>query len=181
MCSSGDAHLQLGDSVRRKAVANFTIRQIEWWVIGKTGDSSIRSPRAVETVLMPLFSTRYLVIGSDSTGCTAIDSFQIFIRSLKSVNLADAFSPNDDGANDWFFPQTSKDVVQIKAFRIFNRWGELVFERLNFEANRPELGWNGIFKNTLQPAEVYAWTLEATFLDKTSTAEPIKGSVFLVR
>lgn len=177
----GDEILQLGDSSRRKAVANFTIRQIEWRVVGKTGDSSIRSPRSVQTVLMPLFPTRYLVIGSDSTGCAALDSFQIFIRSLKSINLADAFSPNDDGANDWFFPQTSKDVVQIKAFRIFNRWGEMVFERLNFEANRPELGWNGVFKGTLQPNEVYAWTLEATFLDKTATSEPLKGSVILVR
>jgi gliding motility-associated-like protein len=177
----GDAILQLGDSLRRKAVANFLIRQIEWRVIGKTSDSSIRSPRSTETVLMPLFATRYLVIGSDSTGCTALDSFQIFIRALKSVNLADAFSPNSDGANDWFFPQTSKDVVQIKTFRVFNRWGEMVFERLNFEGNRPELGWNGIFKDALQPAEVYAWTLEAAFMDKTSTPEPLKGSVILVR
>lgn len=177
----GDAYLQLGDSIQRKAVANFSIRQIEWRVVGKTGDSSIRSPRAVQTVLMPLFPTRYLVIGSDSTGCTAKDSFQIFIRALKSVNVADAFSPNSDGANDWFFPQTSKDVVQIKAFRVFNRWGEKVFERLNFEANRPELGWNGIFKDVPQPAEVYAWTLEAAFLDGTSTSEPLKGSVILVR
>ena len=177
----GDETLQLGDSLRRKAVTNFTIRQIIWQAVGRTGDSSIRSPRSVATVLMPLFATRYLVIASDSTGCSAKDSFQIFIRSLKSTNLADAFSPNGDGANDWFFPQTSKDVRQIKTFRVFNRWGEKVFERTNFESNRPELGWNGTFKDVLQPAEVYAWTLEAVYLDNTTTAEPLKGSVILVR
>ena len=48
-------------------------------------------------------------------------------------------------------------------------------------ANRPELGWNGVFKDALQAAEVYAWTLEADYLDNTSTPEPLKGSVTLVR
>ncbi|NJN35283.1 MAG: hypothetical protein HC817_14575 [Saprospiraceae bacterium] len=71
--------------------------------MNRSNDSSISNPRAIETYFKPFFATRYWLIASDSTRCEAKDSFQIFIKSNKNVKLADAFSPNADGANDWFF------------------------------------------------------------------------------
>ncbi|NJN35282.1 MAG: hypothetical protein HC817_14570 [Saprospiraceae bacterium] len=81
------------------------------------------------------------------------------------------------------FPQSAGDaaVTNIIVFRVFNRWGNKVFERYNFNPNVPEMGWDGIFKGQQQPSDVYTWMLEAEFLDKTKTPEPLKGSVFLVR
>jgi large repetitive protein len=179
--AGSDYELDLGDSLRRRALANFPIRQILWKAFDGSGDTSIRQPRSVESYFKPFLMTRYQVIASDSIGCEAKDSFRIAIRRIKKVSLPDAFSPNNDGANDWFYPQTSKDVAEIKVFRIFNRWGEMVFERSNFKGNQEDLGWNGMYKGKEQPADVYAWYVEAAFIDGTKSDDPLKGSVHLVR
>jgi hypothetical protein len=44
-----------------------------------------------------------------------------------------------------FYPR-GKGVYTIKNFRIFNRWGEMVFEKTNFQANDANAGWDGTFK-----------------------------------
>jgi hypothetical protein len=52
------------------------------------------------------------------------------------------------------------NIATLKYFRIYNRWGQLVFE-----TNIKGLGWNGIFKNKPGVTDVYSWTLEAIGTD----------------
>jgi gliding motility-associated-like protein len=175
--AGADVSISLGDSLRRRAVANFTIKTIRWQPI----ERGIHSPTTLETVLYPLQTTNYIVLATDSTGCEAQDSFRITVIPKKIVALADAFSPNNDGKNDYFFPQATKDVTLIHSFRVFNRWGKLVFERFDFPANMPELGWDGTLNEQNQQPDVYVWVLEAVYLDGEMSIESLKGSVQLVR
>ena len=48
-------------------------------------------------------------------------------------------------------------IRELKYFRVFNRWGQLVFE-----TNVLLQGWDGIFKGIPQVMDTYTWTLEAT-------------------
>jgi gliding motility-associated-like protein len=59
-------------------------------------------------------------------------------------------------------------------WKIYNRWGQVVFQ-----SNNPDYGWDGTFKGTAQPMDVYAYTLEATFFDGKKTTR--KGDITLVR
>ena len=59
-------------------------------------------------------------------------------------------------------------------FRIYNRWGEKVFE-----SHDQLLGWNGIYKGVLQEVDVYTYTVEATFVNGQTL--PLKGNITLLR
>ena len=66
-----------------------------------------------------------------------------------------AFSPNNDGVNDFLFPFKYCDDFKDLTFSIFNRWGELVFK-----SNLLSEGWDGVYKNISQELDSYIWTLE---------------------
>jgi gliding motility-associated-like protein len=66
-----------------------------------------------------------------------------------------AWTPNNDGHNDRLYPLTV-NIRELKYFRIFNRWGQMVFE-----TNAIGIGWDGMFKGQKQVIDVYTWTAEA--------------------
>jgi gliding motility-associated-like protein len=66
-----------------------------------------------------------------------------------------AWSPNRDGHNDRLFPLTV-NIRKINYFRIFNRWGQLMFETTIIGH-----GWDGVYKGLPQVADVYTWTVDA--------------------
>jgi gliding motility-associated-like protein len=82
---------------------------------------------------------------------------QPLLRS--DIFVPKAWSPNRDRHNDKLFPLTV-NIVELKYFRIFDRWGQLMFE-----TNEIGSGWDGIFKNKPQVMDVYTWTLEAVGID----------------
>jgi gliding motility-associated-like protein len=84
------------------------------------------------------------------------------------------FSPNSDGSNDVFAIFT--DNVSVKQFnlKIFNRWGEKVFE-----SNDHKQGWDGYYNGLLAPAGNYVYETSITYVD--GQTEKRKGSVMLVR
>jgi len=76
-----------------------------------------------------------------------------------------------DGANDVFM---IKGISIVKHMAIFSRWGQKVFET----GNRSE-GWDGRVKGTVQPMDVYAYTLDVEFFDGTKATK--KGDITLIR
>ena len=62
---------------------------------------------------------------------------------------------NGDGHNDYLFPFTV-NISQLKFFRIYNRWGQKVFE-----TNNTGRGWDGMYHGKPQSADVYTWVVEA--------------------
>jgi gliding motility-associated-like protein len=107
----------------------------------------------------PLFTydkqTQYLIRMMSTTGCVTIDTLLVNVGTEPAVFVPNAWSPNGDGHNDYLFPLTI-NVVKINYFRVFNRWGQEVFE-----TNIIGSGWDGNFRGKAQPMDVYTWTLEA--------------------
>lgn len=88
-------------------------------------------------------------------GCDSLFSFQPLniTKSLPfDVFLPTAFSPNGDGVNDILKPIYGRNVMIVE-FKIYNRWGELVYNGTS--------GWDGYFKTHLQPTGVYVYSLQA--------------------
>ncbi|HXH17625.1 MAG TPA: PKD domain-containing protein, partial [Chitinophagales bacterium] len=88
------------------------------------------------------------------------------------VDLPTAFTPNGDDHNDIFIVR-GEDIVKMR-LRIFNRWGELVFE-----SHDPAIGWDGTYKGKPQEMEVYDWLLNATLKNGQDVFK--KGNVTLLR
>ncbi|WP_163066341.1 gliding motility-associated C-terminal domain-containing protein, partial [Acinetobacter baumannii] len=70
-----------------------------------------------------------------------------------------AFTPDGDGINDVFYVQ-AKGVRNIKSLRVFNRWGEVVFEKTNILPNDVGSGWNGKIKGIAANPDVYVYICE---------------------
>ena len=80
--------------------------------------------------------------------------------------------------NDVFIIHGKPDT-QVNFFRIYNRWGELVFESSDFEVNDVNFGWNGRFHGELMDPAVFGWFTEVVFPD--GTVKQFKGNVTLLR
>jgi gliding motility-associated-like protein len=177
--AGGDLTVKLGESVFVQATMNFNPASVQWKSANPTW---IQTPKSASTWITPLRTQVFSVSGRTAVGCVATDTVQINVIPIKFVDCPSAFSPNNDGENDTFKPQCSKDVVRIRAFRVFNRWGAKIYERLNFNPHDPAmLGWDGNYNSVEQPVDVYSWYCEADFLDATTTATPMRGTVTLIR
>ena len=86
------------------------------------------------------------------------------MKAIRTVLVPTAFTPNQDGQNDRLLVH-GKDGAHIIVFKIFDRWGEQLYEQQDFPINDPVIGWDGTFKGQQMNSGVYIWTLEVEFID----------------
>ena len=118
----------------------------------------------------------YIVNVKNIYGCEAADTIQIKVFCEDTqVFVPNAFTPDGDGINDVLMVR-GKGIVSVKFFRIFNRWGELIFEKSNFPPNNLSFGWNGKIRGVSGPPDVFVYTAEVvcengtTFIYKGNTS-----------
>ncbi len=140
------------------------------WAFGDGDSSTQRNP--IHEYADTGFISPCLTI-TDNNQCTATYCKELEIYFIGVVDVPNGFSPNGDGMNDVLYVRGFG--VETMEFKVFNRWGELVFE-----SDRLDLGWDGTYKSKAQEMEVYVYTLEARFLDGTETGIR-KGNVTLLR
>jgi len=121
----------------------------------------------------------YDVIVTNVYGCTAEDTINISTFCQGSqVFIPNAFTPDGDGINDILMVRAT-GIQSVLSFRIFSRWGELLFEKTNFPPNNPSYGWDGKIKGAVGPAEVYVYVAEVV-CDNMQTYT-FKGNVTLLK
>jgi len=127
----------------------------------------------------PRYTHVYYATGYDKNGCATTDSVTVYVRCNGDlVYIPNTFSPNGDGNNDYFFPR-GQGVDLMTAFRIFNRWGEMVFERNNILVNDEHAGWDGTFRGKELPPDVYVYIMQSRCEDGTTVQW--KGDITLMR
>lgn len=91
---------------------------------------------------------------------------------IAAADVPTAFSPNGDGSNEILYVRGA--AMETVDFRVYNRWGELVFQTTN-EA----IGWDGTYKGKPAEVDAYAFVLNVTFVNGTSLRKT--GNVTLLR
>lgn len=130
-------------------------------------------------IATPKQTTTYKVTASNEYGCSADDDVIIFVTCDNSqIFVPNTFTPNGDGNNDRFYPQ-GKGVSTIQRFRIYNRWGQLVYDVQNIQTNQELEGWDGTYKNEVLKPDVYVYIIDATCY--SGAPMQIKGDVSLIR
>ncbi len=115
-----------------------------------------------------------LKVITEPIGCTATDEIEVVKDCY--ADIPNAFTPNGDGDNDYFFPRTqlSNGVTNFK-MQVFNRWGQLIFETTKLDGR----GWDGRFNGQDQPMGVYLYLIDVGY--SNGRQEAYKGSVTLIR
>lgn len=127
----------------------------------------------------PANSTQYTVTVRNAAGCTAQDTVTVFITCNNgNIFLPNTFSPNGDGMNDVFYPR-GKGISLVKSLRIFNRWGQLVFERDNFPINDRSAGWDGTYGGQKLSPDAYIYLCDV--ICENNAEIQLKGDVTLLR
>lgn len=93
--------------------------------------------------------------------------------------IADAFTPNGDGANDVFTIPANACIQRINELTIYDRWGEVIYECHQVAAGEPLYGWDGRYRGQEAGAGVYAYKLEVALLN--GLVSKIRGRVLLIR
>lgn len=128
--------------------------------------------------ITPTNSQLYQLSVVDENGCKAETRIRVLVEKNRQIFVPTGFTPNGDGANDKLTVH-GIEGTEILSFKIFDRWGELVFVSDAFEANDLAAGWNGYFKGKPMSSNVFAWIVEARFSDGTLKLE--KGHSTLIR
>lgn len=125
-------------------------------------------------VASPTVTTMYILNGTSMNGCIVSDSVLITVepKCNGDVFIPSAFSPNNDLNNDVLYLRAN--CITTLDFRLYNRWGEKVFETNDFTQ-----GWDGKFRGKMCDSGVFVYYINAT----TEKGETInkKGNVTLVR
>ncbi|MEO6304441.1 MAG: PKD domain-containing protein, partial [Bacteroidia bacterium] len=135
-----------------------------YWNFGDGGFSTLQNPLH-----------NYLAVGFYNVTLIAINQFNCKdtadkdIKVISDIQFPNVFTPNPNGpnggsynpadlSNDVFFPYTSG--VSEYQLRIFNRWGELIFESRDIN-----IGWDGYFNGKLCQQDTYVWKASVKFFD----------------
>ncbi len=140
------------------------------WSNGQTGNTYTVSDSGLYCVKSSLDCKSF---------CT--DSFDVRTdcECTKSLFVPNAFTPNGDGQDDIFYPRSGADVKTIQSFRVYDRWGELMFDRENIYPSDPSNAWDGTYKNQKPLPDVYVWVVDATCENGILITK--KGSVTIIR
>ena len=116
---------------------------------------------------------------TDPNGCIAADSLKILVQKNRPLFIPNTFSPNADGSNDYFTIFGGPSARSIRLLRVFDRWGELLFEGKDLPIGSEPLGWDGSYKGQALPSATYIYYAEVEFID--GAIIPVKGDVNLLR
>jgi gliding motility-associated-like protein len=132
------------------------------------GLSTTTDPNPTAT---PTATTTYVLLVTDTSGCTSRDTVKITI--IGNVIPNDGISPNGDGINDiWIIPGIeafSNSLVQI-----YNRWGELLFSTDDYKSNK----WDGTFKGKALPVGTYYYVIN---LNSDLFKDPVTGPITILK
>jgi gliding motility-associated-like protein len=170
--------LKLGDEATLQPKLNIPqtlIEKIAWFPIEGLSCSDCLFP-----LVKPLKNQTYVLNITDVFGCLGSGFVNVRLDRQYDVFVPTAFSPNGDGTNDLLIVYANiKQVKSIRSFRIFNRWGSLMFEHLDFSPNESRIGWDGYFQGNQAIIGVYLYLVEVELID--GTVELVKGETALVR
>lgn len=169
-----DVMIRRGDSI--VLGQDITLQGAVQW----TPANFLSAPQALPTVAFPYSSLTYTLTITTPEGCSYRDELRVRVNEFnEEIYAPGAFSPDNDGHNDKFTIFGSASVRAIRRLYIFNRWGELLFDRSAMQPGSLASGWDGRFNGVEQPVGVYLYRAEIE-LEGGST-EWISGDFLLVR
>ncbi len=131
-------------------------------------------------IASPEYATDYELLVTDENGCTGEAFLRIIVEKDWPVHVPTGFTPNNDGTND-ILRVHGTNIQNVLVFRVYDRWGELVFEDLEYEYDASDVtrGWDGKFRDQALNPGVFIWFVQVEYVD--GTISDFKGNTTLIK
>jgi gliding motility-associated-like protein len=173
--AGGDHPIDLGDSVQIFVAANRSTRyKVKW-----SPPRGLSCDTCTTVWARPFETTIYTIAATDQNGCTERTETSVTVNKNIRVFVPTAFSPNDDGVNDKFAPFIGSNILKVNYFRVYDRWGSLLYQADNFAPNDPDIGWDGRLRGSRALTGVYVYVMALTLVN--GQVEAYQGDVSLIR
>ncbi|MFL5787683.1 MAG: PKD domain-containing protein [Flavisolibacter sp.] len=167
-----NVELLAGTSYQMKSQASSDVIKWSWTPSAYLSCSDCSNP-----FVMPMEPEVYKLKVTNNYGCTATDTMSIILFCRESsVFVPNTFTPNGDGKNDRFSIKGT-GIKLVKSFRIYNRWGNVVFEHNNFTIGDDKASWDGTYKGYKVSAGTYVYIAELSCNEKSFIQ---KGTITVV-
>ncbi len=170
--------LCLGDSLYITITSPNQISSV-WW----SGAKDLFCQNCIDTRVVLTKNSILEVEATSDQGCLARESLPVVVnrQCVAEVFIPNAITPaNGDGINDSFYVVGARNGLRVGSFRVFNRWGGLVYSRPSGIIGDETSGWSGIINGKPAPPGVYLYAVEIYFVGR---ANPLlfSGEFHLVR
>ena len=130
--------------------------------------------------LEPVSDFSVLVVATDtSSNCVARDFLNVDVIEDLDVFFPNVFSPNGDSFNEKFYPFRTKSTKLVKEFKIYDRYGQLLYSVSNFEPGIEDFGWDGKVRGRKLNPGVYTFYSVIEFINGEDVV--FKGAFTLIR
>lgn len=165
---------QVGGTIKLNTKSSPDVTNWKWFPAQWLSCASCSEPLAA-----PKDPITYSVTATNEGNCAATDKVTVnLICNNANVFLPNTFSPNGDGVNDVFYPRGS-GVFNVLSFKVFNRWGQVVFQKNGGGANNALDGWDGSLNGSPLQPDVYVYLIDVVCSNNTIFS--FKGNVSLIR
>ena len=142
------------------------------------GDS-VQCMTCQTTQVRPINSGYYKLKVTNQNDCIGYDSVYIQVNKYYDVFAPNVFSPNGDNVNDFFNIFGSSAVLHVESLKIFDRWGDLVYDGKFVPINNPLVGWDGRFRDKPMNPAVFTYVAKVKFID--GVIKDLAGEFTLVK
>ncbi|MEM1323498.1 MAG: gliding motility-associated C-terminal domain-containing protein [Bacteroidota bacterium] len=170
-----DQTIIVGDTVQLGAMVHSSIGDSLVW----TPAFQLSCTNCIDPLAFPIESTTYTISVTNTDGCTDEDEVRVFVEKDYQVFFPNSFTPNGDNQNDRYTAYGDDNIVLIQRLLIFDRWGEVVFEKRNLAPNDEGNGWDGTLDDQPLNEGVFIYMAEVLFLD--GHVERFQGDITLIR
>lgn len=168
--------LRIGESIQLMSSVRFSSEYTLSW----HPSDGLNCNDCLSPVLAPSESGIYKVVATDiPSGCKDSIAVKVDVSECNKVFVPNAFSPNFDGINDRFDLFTSGCFTRLVAWRIFDRWGDLVYDLNDQSLEDDIVGWDGQINGQPAAEGVYGYRLILAY--NNGTQKEFRGTVMLLR
>jgi len=169
-----DQNIALGDSTQLEGLTNaVSIDTFIWSPI-----TYMSHPDSLITYIKPPQSQVYSLVVRDTFGCTGRDEMLLTVRRDSRIFIPNIIKTGST-ENESLTVYGGPELEAVRFLRVYDRWGELLYEGLNIPKNDPSVGWKGRSRNKDVMPGVYIYVAEVVLTDGTS--QVLTGDVTVVR
>lgn len=171
-----DTTILVGESIDIPLTHNYPLQVVDW----STACPGDLWPDEPQVTLQPFEDCVIGVQALDTFGCPAEASMRVRVLKEYELYIPNVFMPLGGHENSQFYASVYlQQLKTVHSFRIFDRWGDLVFEDFDYHPNVVEQGWDGTIRGREAPAGVYVYKMDIEFVD--GFRRTFAGDVTLIR